>query len=84
MVTILTYFFCLYYLTPQQILQQVSDLIIIFAQVAISPLETREVKVQIGGALAHLISTYGKQMLPMLKSLPQPYARALAAILPNS
>nr|GEW48607.1 importin-4-like isoform X1 [Tanacetum cinerariifolium] len=32
-----------------QILQQVLDLIIIFAQVAISPLETREVKVQIGG-----------------------------------
>ncbi|GJY22951.1 importin-4 [Tanacetum coccineum] len=76
--------FLVFILPAQQILQQVSDLIIIFAQVAISPLETREVKVQIGGALAHLISIYGKQMLPMLKSLPQPYARALAAILQKS
>ncbi|KAI3675918.1 hypothetical protein L1987_85514 [Smallanthus sonchifolius] len=64
-----------------QILQLVSDLIIVFVQVAISPLETREVKLQIGGAVSHLISLYGHQMKPILRSLPPAYARALAAII---
>lgn len=52
----------------------------IFAQVAISPLETREVKVQIGQALSHLISLYGRQMQLILRSLSPTYARAVAAL----
>ncbi|XP_071697330.1 uncharacterized protein [Rutidosis leptorrhynchoides] len=67
-----------------QILQLVSDLVVVFAQVAISPLETRQVKLRIGGALSHLISLYGKKMLPILKSLPPKSARALAATLPKT
>ncbi|KAI7742673.1 hypothetical protein M8C21_027816 [Ambrosia artemisiifolia] len=67
-----------------QILQLVSDLVIVFVQVAISPLETREVKLQIGGAVSHLISLYGHQMKPIFRSLPPAYARALAAIVPKS
>ncbi|KAK9069597.1 hypothetical protein SSX86_011501 [Deinandra increscens subsp. villosa] len=67
-----------------QILQLVSDLIIVFVQVAISPLETREVKLQIGEAVSHLISLYGRQMKPILRSLPPAYVHALAAIVPKS
>ncbi|MFS7985893.1 putative importin-beta domain, importin beta family [Helianthus anomalus] len=67
-----------------QILQLVTDLVVVFVQVAISPLETREVKLQIGGAVSHLISLYGHQMKPILRSLPPAYARALAAIIPKS
>ncbi|XP_076928217.1 uncharacterized protein LOC143592100 [Bidens hawaiensis] len=67
-----------------QILELVSDLVLVFVQVAISPLETREVKVQIGSAVSHLISLYGHQMKPILRSLPPAYARALAAIVPQS
>ncbi|KAJ0870383.1 putative armadillo-like helical, importin beta family [Helianthus annuus] len=67
-----------------QILQLVTDLVVVFVQVAISPLETREVKLQIGGAVSHLISLYGHQMKPILRSLPPSYARALAAIIPKS
>ncbi|KAL8205840.1 hypothetical protein R6Q57_009391 [Mikania cordata] len=66
-----------------QMLQLVSDLVVVFVQVAISPLETREVKHQIGGAVSHLISLYGHQMRPILRRLPPPYARALAAIVPK-
>ncbi|KAL8237487.1 hypothetical protein R6Q59_018568 [Mikania micrantha] len=66
-----------------QMLQLVSDLVVVFVQVAISPLETREVKLQIGGAVSHLISLYGHQMRPILRRLPPAYARALAAIVPK-
>ncbi|KAI3752743.1 hypothetical protein L2E82_24780 [Cichorium intybus] len=65
-----------------QILDLVPDLVTVFAQVAISPLETREVKLQIGGALSHLLSVFGRGMKPVLRSIPPTHASALAAILP--
>ncbi|XP_024967682.1 importin-4-like isoform X3 [Cynara cardunculus var. scolymus] len=67
-----------------QILKLVPDLVRVFAQVAISPLETQQVKLQIGGAFSHLVSLYGHQMKPMLRSMPPTYARALAAIVAQS
>nr|XP_043622520.1 importin-4-like [Erigeron canadensis] len=67
-----------------QILQLVSDLVMVFAQVAASPYETREVKLQIGAAISHLISLYGRKMQPILRNLQPTYARALAAIVPKS
>ncbi|KAI3770353.1 hypothetical protein L6452_01481 [Arctium lappa] len=70
--------------TAQQILKLVPDLVRIFAQVAISPLETQEVKLQIGGAFSHLVSLYGHRMKPLLRSMPPTYAHALAAIVPQS
>ncbi|KAJ9561307.1 hypothetical protein OSB04_006467 [Centaurea solstitialis] len=76
----------LWYLLPnvKQILKLVPDLVRIFAQVAISPLETREVKLEIGGAFSHLVSLYGHKMKPMLRSMPPEYARALAAVVPQN
>ncbi|XP_023756369.1 uncharacterized protein LOC111904893 isoform X1 [Lactuca sativa] len=68
----------------QQILELVPDLVMVFAEAAMSPLETREVKIQIGGALSHLLSLFGREMHPILRNLPPTYARALAAILPKS
>ncbi|KAI3509342.1 hypothetical protein L1887_24553 [Cichorium endivia] len=65
-----------------QILDLVPDLVPVFAQVAISPLETREVKLQIGGALSHLLSVFGRGMKPVLRSIPPTHASALAAVLP--
>ncbi|KAF5813829.1 putative importin-beta domain, importin beta family [Helianthus annuus] len=68
----------------QQIAPLVPDLVNVFAQVAASPLETPEVKVQIGRAFAHLLSIYGQQMQPLLGSLSPAHANALAAIAPKS
>ncbi|KAL8264840.1 hypothetical protein R6Q59_022970 [Mikania micrantha] len=62
----------------------VPDLVNVFAQVAASPLETPEVKMQIGRAFAHLLSIYGQQMQPLLGSLSPAHANALAAIAPKS
>ncbi|XP_071729841.1 probable importin subunit beta-4 [Rutidosis leptorrhynchoides] len=67
-----------------QIAPLVPDLVNVFAQVALSPLETPEVKVQIGRAFAHLLSIYGQQMQPLLGSLSPTLANALAAIAPKS
>ncbi|KAL0365050.1 UNVERIFIED_CONTAM: Importin-4 [Sesamum angustifolium] len=67
-----------------QILSLVPQLVSIFAQVAVSPVETPEVKVHIGRAFSHLISLYGHQMQPLLGNLPPAHANALAAIAPKS
>ncbi|KAL0422282.1 UNVERIFIED_CONTAM: hypothetical protein Slati_3251100 [Sesamum latifolium] len=67
-----------------QILSLVPQLVNIFAQVAVSPIETPEVKVHIGRAFSHLISLYGHQMQPLLGNLPPAHANALAAIAPKS
>ncbi|XP_047337583.1 importin-4 [Impatiens glandulifera] len=70
--------------SAQQILPLVPDLVNIFAQVALSPDETAEVKGLISRALSHLISIYGQQMQPILSNLPPAHANALASIAPNS
>ncbi|GAA0166650.1 transporter [Lithospermum erythrorhizon] len=67
-----------------QILSLVPDLVNIFAQVAVSPVETPEVKLHIGKAFSHLFSIYGHQMQPLLSSLPPTHANALAEIAPKS
>ncbi|KAK2966659.1 hypothetical protein RJ640_002357 [Escallonia rubra] len=67
-----------------QILSLVPELITLFAQVAISPVEPPEVKAQIGGAFSHLMSLYGHQMQPLLGNLSPTHANALAAIVPKS
>ncbi|RXH92312.1 hypothetical protein DVH24_033208 [Malus domestica] len=64
-----------------QILSLVPDLVNVFAQVVASPVETPEVKAQIGRAFAHLISLYGQQMQPLLSNLSPAYANALAAFM---
>lgn len=66
-----------------QILSLVPDLVNLFAQVAVSPIETSEVKAHIGRAFSHLISIYGHQMQPILSSLSPTHANALAAIAPK-
>lgn len=67
-----------------QIAPLVPDLVNVFAQVALSPVETPEVKAQIGRAFAHLLSIYGQQMQPLLSNLSPTHANALAAIAPKS
>ncbi|KAG8368788.1 hypothetical protein BUALT_Bualt15G0083200 [Buddleja alternifolia] len=67
-----------------QILSFVPQMVNIFAQVAVSPVETPEVKVHIGRAFSHLISLYGHQMQPLLGNLSPTHANALAAIAPKS
>lgn len=67
-----------------QILSFVPQLVNLFAQVAVSPDETPEVKVYIGRAFSHLISIYGHQMQPLLGNLSPTQANALAAIAPKS
>ncbi|KAJ8425778.1 hypothetical protein Cgig2_020916 [Carnegiea gigantea] len=67
-----------------QILSQVPDLVNLFAQVALSPVETDEVKALIGRAFAHLISMYGHQMQPILSALSPAHANALATLAPTS
>ncbi|KAI3707851.1 hypothetical protein L2E82_36724 [Cichorium intybus] len=67
-----------------QIAPLVPDLVNVFAQVALSEVETPEVKAQIGRAFAHLLSIYGQQMQPLLGSLSPTHANALAAIAPKS
>ncbi|KAK9265423.1 hypothetical protein L1049_003548 [Liquidambar formosana] len=67
-----------------QILSLVPELVNLFAQVAVSPVETSEVKVQVGRAFSHLISLYGHQMQPILSNLSPVHANALAAFAPKS
>lgn len=71
-------------LFSKQILSLVPDLVNVFAQVVASPVETPEVKAQIGRAFAHLISLYGQQMQPLLSNLSPAYANALAAFVLES
>ncbi|KAG6398678.1 hypothetical protein SASPL_140145 [Salvia splendens] len=66
------------------ILSFAPQLVSIFAQVAISPDESDEVKVHIGRAFSHLISIYGHQIQPVLGNLSPAQANALAAIAPKS
>ncbi|KAL6964378.1 hypothetical protein U1Q18_035433 [Sarracenia purpurea var. burkii] len=63
-----------------QILSLVPELVNLFAQVAVSPVETSEVKAHIGRAFSHLISIYGHQMQHILSNLSPTHANALAAI----
>ncbi|XP_019169356.1 PREDICTED: importin-4 [Ipomoea nil] len=67
-----------------QILSLVPELVNIFAQVAISPVETPEVKAHVGMAFSHLFTLYGQQLQPLLGNLPPAHANALAAIAPKS
>ncbi|XP_020104438.1 importin-4 [Ananas comosus] len=62
-----------------QILPLVPDVVHIFAQVVVSPVECDEVKSKIGMAVSHLVSVYGQQMQPILGALPPAHANALAA-----
>ncbi|TYJ99765.1 importin-4 isoform X1 [Cucumis melo var. makuwa] len=66
-----------------QILSLVPELVNIFAHVVASPIETSEVKAQVGRAFSHLLSLYGQQMQPLLSSLPPAHANALAAYAPK-
>ncbi|XP_042383764.1 importin-4-like isoform X1 [Zingiber officinale] len=61
------------------IIPLVPDIVNIFAQVIVSPVESEEVKNQIGLAITHLISLYGNQMQPIMAALAPGYANALAA-----
>lgn len=70
--------------TQKQILALVPELINLFAQVVVSPVETPEVKAQVGRAFSHLISLYGHQMQPLLSNLSPAHASALAAFAPKS
>ncbi|KAJ6809219.1 putative importin subunit beta-4 isoform X1 [Iris pallida] len=63
-----------------QILPMVPDVVQVFAQVAVSPAESDEVKAQIGVAFSHLISHYGQQMQVIVGSLLPQQASALAAL----
>ncbi|KAM1014602.1 hypothetical protein ACFX2J_044257 [Malus domestica] len=74
----------LWKLPVYRILFLVPDLVNVFAQVVASPVETPEVKAQIGRAFAHLISLYGQQMQRLLSNLSPAYANALAAFVPKS
>ncbi|KAL5759113.1 hypothetical protein ACOSQ2_017951 [Xanthoceras sorbifolium] len=67
-----------------QILSLVPELVNLFAQVVVSPVETSEVKAQVGQAFSHLISLYGHQMQPLLSNLSPTHANALAAFAPKS
>lgn len=67
-----------------QILPLVPELVNLFAQVAVSPVETSEVKAIVGATFSHLLSLYGQQMQPILSNLPPAHANALAAISPKS
>ncbi|MCD7470859.1 hypothetical protein HAX54_011043 [Datura stramonium] len=67
-----------------QILSLVPELVNIFAQVAMSPVETPEVKAHVGRAFSHLISIYGHQMQPLLSNLSPAHANALATIASQS
>ncbi|WOG82663.1 hypothetical protein DCAR_0101829 [Daucus carota subsp. sativus] len=67
-----------------QMLSLVPELVNLFAQVAVSPIETPEVKAQIGRGFSHLLSLYGNQMQALLENLSPTHANALAAIVPKS
>ncbi|KAJ6901332.1 hypothetical protein NC651_019173 [Populus alba x Populus x berolinensis] len=78
---------CVYTLvlsSNQQILALVPELVNLFAQVVVSPVETPEVKAQVGRAFSHLVSLYGHQMQPLLSNLSPAHASALAAFAPKS
>ncbi|CAH9082136.1 unnamed protein product [Cuscuta europaea] len=62
------------------ILALVPQLVNLFAQVAVSPVETPEVKAHVGRAFSHLFTLYGHQMQPLLGNLSPAHANALAAI----
>ncbi|KAJ4710372.1 ARM repeat superfamily protein [Melia azedarach] len=66
-----------------QILSLVPELVNVFAEVVVSPVETSEVKAQVGRAFSHLISLYGHQMQPLLSNLSPTHANALAAFTPK-
>lgn len=72
------------YVLILQMLSFVPQLVSIFAEVAVSPVEAPEVKVHIGQAFSHLISIYGHQIQPLLGNLSPAHANALAAIAPKS
>lgn len=74
----------LFILYAKQILSLVPELVNVFAQVVASPVETSEVKAQVGRAFSHLISLYGQQMQPLLSNLPPAHANALAAFSSNN
>ncbi|KAK4743269.1 hypothetical protein SAY87_001270 [Trapa incisa] len=67
-----------------QIIASTPDLVRIFAEVAISPDETPEIKIQIGRAFSHLLSLYGQQLQPILSNLSPAHASALASLSPRS
>ncbi|KAL9258418.1 putative importin subunit beta-4 [Drosera capensis] len=62
-----------------QMLSLVPDLMSVFAQVVLSPVETDEVKAFISRVFSHLMSLYGQQMQPILTSLPPAHANAFAS-----
>lgn len=66
------------------ILSLVPEMVNIFAQVAISPVETPEVKALVGRAFSQLFNIYGHQMQPLLGNLSPAHANALSAITPKS
>lgn len=67
-----------------QILSLVPELVNLFAEVVVSPIETAETKSQVGRAFSHLLSLYGHQMDPILGRLPPAHANALALFAPKS
>lgn len=72
------------FLNVTQILSLVPELVNLFAQVVVSPVETPEVKAVVGRAFSHLISLYGQQMQPLLSNLPPAHANALSAFAQRS
>ena len=57
----------------------VPELVNLFAQVAVSPVETSEVKAFIGRAFSHLISIYGNQIGQITKFTKNKTRTALAS-----
>ncbi|KAG4955672.1 hypothetical protein JHK84_041654 [Glycine max] len=76
--------FSLVFSSNPQILSLVPELVNLFAQVVVSPVETPEVKAVVGRAFSHLISLYGQQMQPLLSNLPPAHANALSAFAQRS
>ncbi|VFQ81777.1 unnamed protein product [Cuscuta campestris] len=66
------------------ILSLVPEMVNIFAQVAVSPVETPEVKALVGRSFSQLFNIYGHQMQPLLGNLSPAHANALSAISPKS
>lgn len=82
--TLDTSFLLLCSLVNMQILSLVPELVNVFAQIAMSHVETPKVKANVGRAFSHLISVYGQQMQPLLSNLSPAHANALATIAPQS
>lgn len=72
------------FLNVMQILSLVPELVNLFAQVVVSPVETPEVKAVVGRAFSHLVSLYGQQMQPLLSNLPPAHANALSSFAQRS